>query len=108
MLVDDAENIVRTVIDRAVGGDATCLRLCLERLLPPVRERSVEIPLPDVSTVGDAVAAMTVVVGRMARGQIAPGEAAAVAGVVENFRRTVETQDLERRICELEASRGQQ
>jgi hypothetical protein len=107
MLTADVENIVRTVIDRAVGGDTTCLRLCLERLLPPVRERSVEIPLPDVATVADAVAAMTVVVGRVASGDIAPGEAAAVASVVETFRRTVETQDLERRIAELEAGRGQ-
>jgi hypothetical protein len=39
----------------------------------------------------------------MAAGEITPSEAAAVAGVVETYRRTIETTELDARLAALEA-----
>lgn len=61
--------------------------------------------LPAMAGAEDASKAMASVVAAMAAGEITPSEAAAVAGVVETYRRTVETADMERRLTALEEKR---
>jgi hypothetical protein len=48
---------------------------------------------------------MGVIVAAVADGEITPSEAQALAGMVETFRRTLETEELERRLAALEASK---
>lgn len=105
LIGDEAEKLVRKVINMALAGDSTCLRLCLERLAPPVRERPVRISLPVLASAGDATSILSELVAGAASGEVLPSEAAAVAGVVESYRRAVETQDLERRVADLERLR---
>ncbi len=38
MLEGGAEAIVRKVVELALGGDVTCLKLCLERIIPSLRQ----------------------------------------------------------------------
>ena len=102
MLDGEADALTRTAIDLALGGDTTALRLCLERLAPPVKDKPISVELPALASAEDASKAMAAVVAAMAAGDITPSEAAAVAGVVETYRRTVETADIERRLAELE------
>jgi hypothetical protein len=51
MLEGEAERITRKAIDLALGGDLTAIRLCMERLLPPRKDRPVQIDLPPIETV---------------------------------------------------------
>ena len=46
LLYGEVEAITRKVIDKALEGDMTALRLCLDRLLAPRRERPVAFKLP--------------------------------------------------------------
>jgi hypothetical protein len=39
LLDGEAEAIMRKLINLAKGGDMTAIRLCIERLIPPCRER---------------------------------------------------------------------
>ena len=39
MLDGEAETLTRKAIDKALKGDSEALRLCLERLVPPRKER---------------------------------------------------------------------
>jgi hypothetical protein len=82
----------------ALAGDLTALRLCMERLLPPCRERPIEFRLPRLATAGthgpsiDGVfRAMNAVISALARGEITPGEAERIAGTVETFVRAAAT-----------------
>ena len=63
----------------------------MERLLPPCRERAVKFTLPPIESVRDISAAMQAVTSALAKGDITPGEAATIAGVVETFARAIET-----------------
>ena len=47
LLDGEAEAITRKLIDKALEGDNAALRLCLERLLPPKRGRTVSFELPE-------------------------------------------------------------
>ena len=102
MLDGEAEVLTRTAIDLAKNGDITALRLCLERLAPPAKDSPITVALPQLKSAADASKAMSAIVAAMASGEITPAEAAAVAGVIETYRRTIETADLEARIDELE------
>jgi hypothetical protein len=41
LLDGEAEAITRKLVDKALEGDTTALRLCLDRLVAPMRERRV-------------------------------------------------------------------
>jgi hypothetical protein len=101
LLEGEAGALTRKAVDLALAGDPTALRLCLERLLPPCRERAVEFSLPplDAAPAGAAsgpspagvALAMNAVVSALANGEITPGEAERIAGVVETFVAAIAT-----------------
>ena len=62
LLDGEAESITRVAVDKAKEGDATALRLCLERILPPRKDRPVSFSLPQLGTVTDAPAATAAIV----------------------------------------------
>ena len=46
LLDGEAEALTRKAIELALAGDTTALRLCMERLVPPRKDRSTPIALP--------------------------------------------------------------
>ena len=77
--------------------------LCLERLVPLRRERTVEIDLPPIRTAHDAATAAGRITAMVGDGQLTPSEGQMLAGIVETQRRALDAADLERRIAALEA-----
>src|SRR5713226_1671185 len=61
LLDDEAEALTRKVVAMALEGNIAALRLCIERLSPPRRDRSVEFNLPKMESAADAVAASSAV-----------------------------------------------
>jgi hypothetical protein len=102
LLDGEAETLTRKVIEKAKDGDSVALRLCLERILPARKDRSVSIELPKIATAGDGLKAIATVIDAVARGDLTPGEASDVVRVVEAFTRSSETIALEARIAALE------
>src|SRR5918994_7645484 len=50
LLDGEAEGLTRKAVELALGGDTVALRLCLDRLLPVLRERPVTVDLPSVAS----------------------------------------------------------
>ena len=48
LLAGEAEALTRKAVEMALDGDPIAMRLCMERVLPPCRERSVEFKLPAI------------------------------------------------------------
>ncbi len=106
LLDGEADAITRKAIEKAKAGDMTAIRLCLERILPAVKSRPIEIDLPPVETAEDITAAQGAVIAAMGTGQITPDDAGTIAAVLEAKRRAIETVELEKRIDILERARG--
>ena len=102
LLDGEAETLTRKAIEMALGGDITAMRLCLERICPPRKDRPINLPLPALKTAADGPKALGVIVEAVSVGDITPSEAQALAGTVETYRRTLETEELERRLAALE------
>ena len=99
----EAEGLTRKAVEMALGGDTTALRLCLERLVPPRKDRPVAIALPKLMAVEDLPGVTSAVLEAVANGGMTPSEGEAVSRLVEAHRRTVETANLEQRLAALEA-----
>ena len=102
LLDGEAEALTRQAVTLALGGDTTALRLCLERIAPPRRDAPVNFDLPPMETARDAAKAAGAVLGAVAEGELTPGEGASLMALVEGFRRTLETTELEARVAALE------
>jgi hypothetical protein len=105
ILDGEADALTRKAIALALAGDTTALRLCLERIAPPRRDRPVELALPALKDAAAVGAAMAATAAAMAAGEITPSEAATVAGVLDAKRRTLELVELEQRVAALERQR---
>ena len=104
LLDGEAEALTRQAVTLALGGDTTALRLCLERIAPPRRDAPVTFDLPPMETARDAAKAAGAVLGAVAEGELTPGEGASLMALVEGFRRTLETTELEARLAALEGA----
>ena len=102
LLDGEAEALTRQAVTLALGGDTTALRLCLERIAPPRRDAPVTFDLPPMETARDAAKAAGAVLGAVADGDLTPTEGAHIMGLVETYRRTLETSDLEARLRYME------
>jgi hypothetical protein len=90
LLDGEAEALTRKAIELALAGDPIALRLCLDRILPPRRERPMTFALPDLDSVADAGAAMAAVLAAVASGKTCLSEAIEVSKLVDAFVRTSE------------------
>ena len=87
LLAGESEALTRKAVEMALGGEA--MRLCMERVLPPCRERTVKFSLPPIEAARtgkscgpsphDVSLAMDAVTSALARGEITPGEVALVS-----------------------------
>jgi len=102
LLDGEADTLTRKAIELAQAGDLTALRLCLDRIAPPRRDRPVSLPLPKVETAGDSLKAIATVVDALGAGEVTPSEAGDVVRVLEVFAKSAEMIALEARIKALE------
>jgi hypothetical protein len=76
------KTIVQQLVDLAQKGDPTALRLCLERISPPLRERPLQFELPPIEVPADAVAAIAAITGGLADGELSAKEGLELARMV--------------------------
>ena len=100
----EADALTRKAIDAALGGDMTALRLCLDRIVPPRRERPVNFRIPPLKSADDAAAAMAAITEAVAAGELSLGEAETASALVERFTRALEAGEFEKRLRALEAA----
>ncbi len=102
LLDGEAEALTRRCVELALGGDMTAMRLCMDRLLPPRRERPVSFRLPPIQTADDAVTAAAALVNAVASGMLTPGEAADLAKLIHAYTDALEASEVVARLTELE------
>jgi hypothetical protein len=106
LLDGQIEAITQRVVDAALSGDMVAARMVIERVVPPMRERPINLALPpDLSTAAAVSAAAGLVLKAVGEGELLPGEAIALAGIIEGRRKAIETQQFEERIAALEEKR---
>lgn len=103
LLDGEAEQLTRQAVEMALAGDTTALRLCLERILPPVKERPVGVDLPALDGAGDLPAIIGRLLEATASGEITPGEGERLARLLGGYVKAVELSEFDERLRKLEA-----
>jgi Family of unknown function (DUF5681) len=102
LLDGESEKLARKAITMALEGDTTAMRLCLERILPPRRDRPVSFALPRLGGAGDAARMMAAITTAVASGGLTLSEAGDLSSLVSGYVKAIEIDDLEKRIAALE------
>jgi len=104
LLEGEAEALGRKAVELALAGDPTALRLCMDRLAPARKGRTVTFELPATQTGGDILKALEALMAAVADGEVTPEEAVSISSVLEVKRKAIETVELEARLSKLEQS----
>ncbi len=102
MMDSHGEALIKQCQVLALKGDPTALRLCLERLLPPCKPSNNRFLLPAVKTASDVGLALQSVLQAVARGHLSAQEGEAIAAILENQRRAIESEEFVKRLQALE------
>jgi hypothetical protein len=92
----------RKAIELAKDGDLTALRLCLDRIAPPRKDRPVLFELPPVSSAADAAKAAAALLEAVAVGDLTPAEANELGKLIEAYTKALEATDFAERLDKLE------
>jgi hypothetical protein len=80
MLDAEAQALTRKAVELALDGNTMALRMCLDRIGPPRRERAVPIKLPPVRDAADLAGTMTAIIAAAGEGAISADRAAVWRG----------------------------
>jgi len=104
LLEPHSKELVEKVVELAIGGDTTALRLCLERLIPPFRSQEQSITLDNMN--GGLTAQGRQIILAMGNGELSPSDASSMLQALASQARLSEVDELERRISKLEVQKS--
>jgi hypothetical protein len=105
LLDGEAAALTRKAIQLAKAGDMQALRLCMDRLAPPRKDRHITFKLPAIISVADSVQAISALLLAVADGEITPSEAAEVGRLIDGFVKAIEVSDIQTRLERLEKAK---
>ncbi len=94
--------MVSKAVELALSGDATALRMCLERLVPAYKAESATVTLPALNNTEDITAQGRLVLKAIADGDIAIDDAATVIGAITQQSKLEEFGELKERLERIE------
>jgi hypothetical protein len=108
LLEGEAEQLTRKTIELAKEGDIQALRLCLDRLMPPGRDRFVNFELPPINSLEDISLGTMAVLKAVSEGKITPTECESLNRSLAEHAHVIEKGDHERRLQKLEQAAASQ
>lgn len=102
LLDGEAETLTRKVVDLALDGNLVALKLCLERICPPRKERPLSFDLPQINNASDLPVLTASILAAVANGKLDTGQASALSSLISSHAKALEIADLEQRLLALE------
>ncbi|MGU3661801.1 DUF5681 domain-containing protein [Methylobacterium fujisawaense] len=106
ILDGESEALTRKAIEMALEGDTVALRMCMDRLMPVRKDRSITFALPEIETPADLTKATRALMQGVADGEITPSEAAELSKLVDAHVKAISAADFAERLAALEQSAG--
>ena len=103
LIEDEGEQLTRKAVELALNGDLQALKLCMDRLAPPAKERPLEaFKLPQLTDQRSVLEALNAIANQLSEGELLPAEANSICKVLEQYRKHFETTELTERLEVLE------
>ena len=102
-LIDgEGDQIVRKTIELALGGDVNALKICMDRLLPPRKDRPVRFDQPRITDAASLLTAHAEVLRAAAEGELSPEEASEISALLKEHREMLQLTEIADRIAAIE------
>lgn len=103
LLGADANKLTRKVIELALSGDSTALKLAIDRVAPVRRGRPVIIDnFPKVTSAADVPGALSTLLEAVAKGEMTTDEADAIASLCSRYVGALEAVEFDARLKAIE------
>jgi len=102
LLDGEAEAIVRKIVEKAKEGNLHALQMCLDRVLPAAKDRTVQFDLPPSQTLKDVSSGMRTITAAVSQGQLTPNEGETISRTLGQHADVMVYQDLQQRVEKLE------
>lgn len=89
LLDGQMEAITEACIEGAIAREPICIKLAMERLVPPRKEWPVQFDMPPLQSGTDIAAAMAAVITAVAEGKLLLSQAVDFAKLLDTYNRTV-------------------
>jgi len=96
-----ADGLIEKVIEMALAGDTTCLKMCIDRLVSPFRAINATVTLDDIE--GTLTEKGEKIINAMGKGELSPSDASSMLTALAAQARILEIEELEKRVLKLEA-----
>ena len=103
-LADRAPEIITTLIEKALDGDSTALRLCADRIVPTLKATDASI---NITLSGSLAEQGRQVLEGLGDGTLSPNEASTAMGILQTQSKLVESDEIIDRIEQLERRNDQ-
>ena len=103
LLEGEAEELIRTLVEKAKGGNIQALGMCLDRLLPARKERCISLEPRPIASPQDLPIHYQDITSAVAEGRITPNEGESLSNILTSHAQTMDRVNTDRRLTELEA-----
>ena len=103
LLDGEAEALTRKTVELALSGNIAALKLCLERICPPKKEKPLAVEFPAIESASELPLLTFALINAVGNGEVDSVQATALAALIENYGKALERTELEKRISALEA-----
>lgn len=102
MLEGESEKLIRVAVELAKKGNIHALRLCLDRIVPPRKERCINLELRPIASPQDLPIQFQDITTAIAEGRITPSEGESISNILSSHAQILGLVEMDRRIAELE------
>lgn len=102
LLEPHSEQLVSKAVEKALEGDTTALRLCLERIIPPFKAVGETVNVSALKAASTATERAELVLTYLAEGDLTPDDSNVILGALVRQLKVAEFDDIERRLQALE------
>jgi uncharacterized protein DUF5681 len=102
LFADEIQEICGSVIPQAKAGNMQAAKIILDRVLPPMKDKPVQIDLPKMTSSDDLVKVVECIAYAVGSGQISPLEGESIARIVDIHIKALELNEIEKRLSNLE------
>jgi len=102
MLTPHAEELIKVCVDMALAGDTQALRVCMDRLVSPIREEPMHVTIPKITGADDCTKAQAAVLNAVAAGEMLPGEGQVLSGLINAQRLAYETSTMAKQLQDIQ------
>lgn len=107
LLKPHAEELIELAVNMAKMGDMAALKICLDRVVAPIREDHIFVTVPKIAGPDDCIVAQAAVLNAVAAGEMLPSEGQALSGLIDAQRRAYETSALAKELESIRADLDQ-